>query len=150
MLVKTFAGAVHGVDAQLITIEVNTGGAIGPGSNTPGYFIVGLPDNAVREGLQRMEAALKNKGLINRETIGFFIAGLIELCVLFTAFLAVRSGQSPFPFQPTRMLTDLQTRAEQQDSWLIRTVTLLTLAAVIVLLLLLLVLAVAAGFDTLA
>ncbi len=60
MLVKTFAGAVHGVDAQLITIEVNTGGAIGVGSNSPGYFIVGLPDNAVREGLQRMEAALKN------------------------------------------------------------------------------------------
>ncbi len=60
MLVKTFAGAVHGVDAQTITIEVNTGGSVGVGSNTPGYFIVGLPDNAVREGMQRMEAALKN------------------------------------------------------------------------------------------
>ncbi|MFN4255244.1 MAG: YifB family Mg chelatase-like AAA ATPase [Saprospiraceae bacterium] len=60
MLVKTYAGAVHGVDAQTITIEVNTGGAIGVGSNSPGYFIVGLPDNAVREGMQRMEAALKN------------------------------------------------------------------------------------------
>jgi magnesium chelatase family protein len=60
MLVKTFAGAVHGVDAQTITIEVNTGGAIGTGSNHPGYFIVGLPDKAVSEGMQRMEAALKN------------------------------------------------------------------------------------------
>ena len=60
MLVKTYAGTVHGVDAQTITIEVNTGGALGPGTNTPGYFIVGLPDNAVREGMQRMEAALKN------------------------------------------------------------------------------------------
>jgi magnesium chelatase family protein len=60
MLVKTFAGAVHGVDAQTITIEVNTGGAVGTASNHPGYFIVGLPDKAVSEGMQRMEAALKN------------------------------------------------------------------------------------------
>lgn len=60
MLVKTYAGAVHGVDAQLITIEVNTGGSVGVGSTSPGYFIVGLPDKAVSEGLQRMEAALRN------------------------------------------------------------------------------------------
>jgi magnesium chelatase family protein len=60
MLVKTFAGAVHGVDAQTITIEVNTGGAQGSGSAGPGYFLVGLPDNAIKEGQLRMEAALKN------------------------------------------------------------------------------------------
>ena len=63
MLVKTFAGAVHGVDAQTITIEVNTGGALGTTADKPGYFIVGLPDSAVREGQQRTEAALKNSGL---------------------------------------------------------------------------------------
>ena len=62
MLVKTYAGAVHGVDAQTITIEVNTGGALG-NTDKPGYFIVGLPDSAVREGQQRTEAALKNSGL---------------------------------------------------------------------------------------
>lgn len=63
MLVKTFAGAVHGVDAKTITIEVNTGGALGTTADKPGYFIVGLPDSAVREGQQRTEAALKNSGL---------------------------------------------------------------------------------------
>ena len=60
MLVKTYAGAVHGVDAQTITIEVNAGGAAGPGAAGPGYYIVGLPDSAVKEGQQRIEAALKN------------------------------------------------------------------------------------------
>lgn len=74
-----------------------------------------------------METALKSKGLINRETIGFAIAALIELCVLFTAFLAVRAGQPPFPFQPARMLTSLQSQAEQQKNALIRLVLLFVL-----------------------
>jgi magnesium chelatase family protein len=62
MLVKTYAGAVHGVDAQTITIEVNTGGPIAAGTATDkqNFFIVGLPDSAVREGYSRLEAALKN------------------------------------------------------------------------------------------
>ena len=62
MLVKTYAGAVHGVDAQTITIEINTGGASG-NTEKPGIFIVGLPDNAVRESLPRIEAAVKNSGI---------------------------------------------------------------------------------------
>lgn len=52
MLVKTFGSAVYGVDAITITIEVNVMG----GSN---YFIVGLPDSAVKESLQRVESAIK-------------------------------------------------------------------------------------------
>ncbi len=75
-----------------------------------------------------MEVALKHKGLINRETIGFLIGGLIELCILFTAFLAVRSGQPPFSFQPTHMLAGLQTRAKQQNNWLIQLMMLSVLA----------------------
>ncbi|TAN19425.1 MAG: ATP-binding protein [Chitinophagaceae bacterium] len=55
MLVKTFGSAVHGVNAITITIEVNVGQGVS-------YFIVGLPDNAVKESLQRIEAALKNNG----------------------------------------------------------------------------------------
>lgn len=62
MLVRTFAGTVHGVDARTITIEVNTGGSLGT-TDKPGYFLVGLPDSAVREGQQRTEAALRNSGL---------------------------------------------------------------------------------------
>jgi len=61
MLVKTYAGAVHGVDAQTITIEVNAGGPAA--ADKISYFIVGLPDKAVSEGLLRKEAAFKNSGL---------------------------------------------------------------------------------------
>lgn len=60
MLSKTYAGAVHGVEAQMITVEVNAGGIVAAGKQ--GYFLVGLPDNAVKEGWQRIEAAIKNIG----------------------------------------------------------------------------------------
>lgn len=61
MLIKTYAGAVHGVEAQTITVETNTGGALG-NTDKLGIFIVGLPDSAVRESLPRIEAAVKNSG----------------------------------------------------------------------------------------
>lgn len=57
MLVKVFGSAVHGVDAITITVEVDAT----PGSQT-GYFIVGLPDNAVKESLERIISAIKNNG----------------------------------------------------------------------------------------
>ncbi|MCG8327618.1 MAG: YifB family Mg chelatase-like AAA ATPase [Chitinophagales bacterium] len=60
MLIKTYAGAVHGVDARTITVEVNTGGKVAAGKNF--YDLVGLPDNAVKEGFQRIEAAIQNIG----------------------------------------------------------------------------------------
>lgn len=55
MLVKTFGSAVVGVDAITITIEVNVDRGMK-------FFMVGLPDNAVKESQQRIEAALKNVG----------------------------------------------------------------------------------------
>lgn len=55
MLIKTFGSAVFGVDAIHITIEVNTDKGFK-------FFLVGLPDNAVKESQQRIEAALKNNG----------------------------------------------------------------------------------------
>jgi len=60
MLVKSYSAAVHGVDACPITVEVNLGGPIAPGKNN--FFMVGLPDNAIREGAQRVESAIKNSG----------------------------------------------------------------------------------------
>ncbi len=60
MLAKTHAAAVHGVDARIIEVEVNSGGEVAQGQ--PMYFLVGLPDIAIREGWQRMEAAIKNIG----------------------------------------------------------------------------------------
>ncbi|MCB0640908.1 MAG: magnesium chelatase, partial [Phaeodactylibacter sp.] len=60
MLVKTFASSVQGVDAQTVTVEVNAGGTAPPGQNM--YTLVGLPDNAVKEGFARMDAAIRNIG----------------------------------------------------------------------------------------
>lgn len=57
MLVKTFGSAVYGVEAITIIIEVN----ISKGDLK--YYIVGLPDNAVKESIQRMESAIKTNGL---------------------------------------------------------------------------------------
>jgi magnesium chelatase family protein len=53
MLVKTFGAAVFGIDATVITIEVN----LAQGIN---FFLVGLPDAAVKESQQRIKAALTN------------------------------------------------------------------------------------------
>lgn len=61
MLVKTYASSVQGVDAQTITVEVNAGGTVAAGKSF--YWLVGLPDNAVKEGFQRIESAIKNIGL---------------------------------------------------------------------------------------
>lgn len=55
MLVKTYGSAVYGIDATTVTVETN----INPGIN---FFLVGLPDNAVKESQQRIDAALKNNG----------------------------------------------------------------------------------------
>ena len=58
MLFKTYASAVMGVEAKTITVEVNAGGVVPAGSSY--YHLLGLPDNAIREGFQRIEAAIKN------------------------------------------------------------------------------------------
>jgi magnesium chelatase family protein len=54
-LVKTFGCAVYGINATTVTVEVN----IDTGIN---FHIVGLPDSAVKESQQRIDAALKNNG----------------------------------------------------------------------------------------
>jgi magnesium chelatase family protein len=56
MLIKTFGSAVQGVDAITITLEVNGM------SSTRDPLIVGLPDHAIRESMQRIESALKTNG----------------------------------------------------------------------------------------
>src|SRR6202012_2570235 len=56
MLVKVFGSAVYGVEALTTTIEVDLA------QGTTGYFIVGLPDNAVKESIERILSAIKNTG----------------------------------------------------------------------------------------
>lgn len=55
MLVKTFGSAIHGIDAIIITIEVNI-------SQGKKFHLVGLPDNAVKESHHRLVAVLNNIG----------------------------------------------------------------------------------------
>ena len=55
MLVKTFGCAIYGINAITVTVEVN----IEQGIN---FFMVGLPDSAVKESHQRIEAALRYIG----------------------------------------------------------------------------------------
>ncbi|MBQ1884974.1 MAG: magnesium chelatase, partial [Bacteroidales bacterium] len=56
MLVKTYASAVNGIDALTVTVETEA---------SPGmaFFMVGLPDNAVKESQQRIESAVRVAGL---------------------------------------------------------------------------------------
>lgn len=55
MLVSTFGSTIMGVHAISISIEVN----VSAGAH---FFIVGLPDNAVKECQHRIESALKSRG----------------------------------------------------------------------------------------
>jgi len=56
MLVKTFGAAVQGINATIVTIEVNVSKGIR-------FFLVGLPDNAVKESHERILSALQHNGL---------------------------------------------------------------------------------------
>ncbi len=62
MLVKTFGSAVYGVEAISITIEVNLM------ATAKDPMIVGLPDNAVKESLQRVESTIKTNGFMMPRT----------------------------------------------------------------------------------
>ncbi len=55
MLVRTYGSAVFGISAQKITIEVDA-------SRGVGFYLVGLPDSAVRESFQRIDVALTTNG----------------------------------------------------------------------------------------
>lgn len=55
MLIKVFGAAVQGIDATLITIEVNS-------SRGCMFYLVGLPDSAVKESHQRIISALQFNG----------------------------------------------------------------------------------------
>jgi magnesium chelatase family protein len=52
MLQKTYAAALHGINATIITIEVNCTKGVG-------FYLVGMPDVSVREAHDRIQTALK-------------------------------------------------------------------------------------------
>lgn len=55
MLVKVPAAALYGIYAYSVSVEVNLSAGLG-------YAIVGLPDSAVKESRERVEAAIRNSG----------------------------------------------------------------------------------------
>ena len=56
MFTKIYTGAISGIEAVDVSAEVNVaGGGIG-------LFIVGLPDNTIKESEQRIQAAFENSG----------------------------------------------------------------------------------------
>lgn len=88
MVAKTYGGAVHGVDARTIMVEVS----VGQGTK---FFMSGLPDSAVKESQHRVESALKSGGYFmprNKTVVNLAPADLrkegsaydlpIALCVL--------------------------------------------------------------------
>lgn len=56
MLIKTYGAAVQGINATMITMEVSVTAGMR-------YMLVGLPDNAVREGFERINSALHYHGI---------------------------------------------------------------------------------------
>ena len=56
MVIRAYTGTVSGIGATQVIVEVSiTGGGLG-------LFLVGLPDNAVRESEQRIRSAFENSG----------------------------------------------------------------------------------------
>lgn len=56
MVVKLFSVAITGIDAEVVEVELDAG----PGEL--GIHLIGLPDNAVRESIFRVQSAIKNSG----------------------------------------------------------------------------------------
>ena len=56
MLAKVLSAAVLGIDAYIVKVEAHLEG------NLPYFATVGLPDGAVRESKERVQAAIKNSG----------------------------------------------------------------------------------------
>ncbi|MBI1266482.1 MAG: YifB family Mg chelatase-like AAA ATPase [Cryomorphaceae bacterium] len=56
MLVQTYGSAIYGIAATTVTIEVH----IDKGIN---FFMVGLPDSAVKESQQRIKTAIEESGM---------------------------------------------------------------------------------------
>ena len=54
MFIKVHTGAIAGIEAVEVTVEVNVAGG--------GLFIVGLPDNTIKESHERIQAAFENSG----------------------------------------------------------------------------------------
>ncbi len=58
MLARTISSAVLGIDAYLVDVEISIDNGLAS------FSTVGLPDNAVKESTYRVEAAIKQCGMV--------------------------------------------------------------------------------------
>lgn len=104
MLVKVFGGAVNGINAITITIEVN----ILWGAK---FILVGLPDNAVKESQQRIDSALRE--------IGSKIPGKRTIVNMAPADVKKEGSSYDLPLAIGIMAADEQLPAENLQDYLI-------------------------------
>ena len=86
MLATVYSGAVLGVDAYQVEIEVNAGGG------DPQVVIVGLPDTAVKESRDRVYTAINNSGFkphVGRTTINLAPANIKKEGPIFDLPIAI-------------------------------------------------------------
>jgi magnesium chelatase family protein len=72
LLARALSGAVLGIDAYLVTVEADVA------SGLPAFYTVGLPQGAVKEGRERVIAAVQNSGYLippKRVTVNLAPAG---------------------------------------------------------------------------
>ncbi len=61
MVARCYSGAINGVDASAVEIEVSSS------KGTSSFAIVGLPDTAVKEAKDRVSTALRNSGFRSKD-----------------------------------------------------------------------------------
>lgn len=95
---KLYSACVHGVEGQLIEVEIDIVNGL------PQMAIVGLPDSAIRESMERVRAAIKNCGFafpMERITVNLAPADLRKEGSSFDLAIAVgiltTSGQASIP-----------------------------------------------------
>jgi len=98
MLARIRSGTLRGIDAILVEVEVDVS------SGLPQTTTVGLPDGAVREGRDRIRAALRNAGFTypaRRVTVNLAPAGVRKVGAAFDLPIALAllaaGGDPPLP-----------------------------------------------------
>ena len=104
MVSKTFGGAVHGVNAKTITVEVNV-------TQGQHFHMSGLPDNAVKESAHRVESAMK--------TAGYFMPRNKVVVNLAPADIRKEGSAYDLPLALTILKASGQIEAEPLEQYLI-------------------------------
>ena len=104
MLVRAFASAVMGIEAVTVTIEVNVSRGIR-------FFLVGLPDVAVKESQQRIESAFR--------TLGFHWPGKQVVINMAPADIRKEGSSYDLPLAIGIMAADEKISGEKLESFVI-------------------------------